>query len=329
MTAENDTITRVPGVLVGHAINDEAITGCTAILVPDGVRCVVDTRGGAPGTRETALLAEGSATPIHAILLGGGSAFGLAAADGVMQWLVQHGIGLATAAGVVPIVPAAIVYDLAIGKNITPTPEMGWAAADAASDAPVVCGSVGAGTGATVGKLHGRAFAMKGGVGSVAETVHLASGEFTVGVIVVVNAVGDIWDVERNVIVAGAHDERGWLSGRSEPTNRRNDAPEPGTNTTIGVIATDAPIARRALIRMAISGHDGLARAIRPAHTAADGDTLFALTTASAEHPLASVDVLRITTAAERLMEAAILRAIRAAEARGGVPAARDLPRYL
>ena len=299
------------------------------LLPPVGARCVVDIRGGAPGTRETALLSEGSATPVHAILLGGGSAFGLAAADGVMQWLARHGIGVATAAGVVPIVPAAIIYDLAIGTSASPTPAMGAAAAEAASDAPVVCGSIGAGTGATVGKLHGRAFAMKGGVGSTATMVRLEAGEFTVGVIVVVNAVGDVWDVQQNAIVAGARDERGWLDGRSRPESTRDDGPQPGTNTTIGVIATDAPIARRCLVRMAISGHDGLARAIRPAHTAADGDTLFALTTATEERRIENSDVMRIARAAEQLMETAILRAVQAAETRGGHTAARDLPRYL
>ena len=330
MRAENTTITRVPGLRAGHATDDGALTGCTAVLLPPaGARCVVDTRGGAPGTRETALLGEGSATAVHAILLGGGSAFGLAAADGVMQWLAAHGMGLATAAGVVPIVPAAIIYDLAIGTTAPPTAAMGWAAAAAASDAPVPCGNIGAGTGATVGKVHGRAFAMKGGVGSAAGAVHLASGDYIVGVIVVVNAVGDVWDVRRNVIVAGAHDERGWLSGRSEPANAHEETPEPGTNTTIGVIATDAPVSRRTLVRMAISGHDGLARAIRPAHTAADGDTLFALTTATNEHATGSADMLRVATATERLMETAILYAVQGAATRGGVPAARDLPGYL
>lgn len=330
MRTENDTITHVPGVRIGHHTNNDDVTGCTAMLLPaDGARCVVDSRGGAPGTRETALLAEGSATRVHAILLGGGSAFGLAAADGVMRWLAERGTGLATAAGVVPIVPAAIIYDLATGNNVAPTAEMGYSAADAASIAPVACGSVGAGAGATVGKLHGRAFAMKGGVGSTSAMVRLGVGEFTVGVIVVVNAVGDVWDTERNVIVAGARDERGWLNGRSGPEYRRDAGPQPGTNTTIGVIATDAPMSRRCLVRMVISGHDGLARAIRPAHTVADGDTLFALTTAPDVRPTETIDVLRIASAAERLMETAILRAVLAADARDGIPAARDLPPYL
>lgn len=329
MAVENDTITRVPGVRVGHATNHEDRTGCTVLLPPSGARCVVDVRGGAPGTRETALLSEGSAARVHALLLGGGSAFGLAAADGAMRWLAERGIGLPTAAGVVPIVPAAIIYDLAIGKSVAPTAAMGYAAAETASDAPVGCGSVGAGTGATVGKLHGRAFAMRGGVGSTAATVRLDAGACTVGVIVVVNAVGDIWDVRRNVIVAGARDARGWLSGRNDAENRHGDGPEPGTNTTIGVIATDAPVSRRCLVRMAISGHDGLARAIRPAHTAADGDTLFALATAPDARPIENADLLRLTSATEQLMEAAILRAVQTAEARGGIAAARDLPPYL
>ncbi len=330
MPVKNDTITCVPGVRVGQHTNNEDVTGCTAVILPpEGARCVVDVRGGAPGTRETALLSEGSAARVHAILLGGGSAFGLAAADGVMRWLAERGAGLSTAAGVVPIVPAAIIYDLATGNSVAPTPEMGYAAAEAASVAPVACGSVGAGAGATVGKLHGRAFAMKGGIGSTSTVVRLGAGEFTVGVIVVVNAVGDAWDVQRNVIVAGARDQHGWLHGRSNLVHDRNARPQPGTNTTIGVIATDAPIARHCLIRMVIGGHDGLARAIRPAHTAADGDTLFALTTAPDERPMETIDVLRIATATEHVMETAIVRAVQAAETRGGLPAARDLPPYL
>jgi L-aminopeptidase/D-esterase-like protein len=330
MPVENDTITRVSGVRIGHHTNNEDVTGCTAVLLPPGgARCVVDVRGGAPGTRETALLAEGSAAHIHAILLGGGSAFGLAAADGVMRWLAERDTGLATAAGVVPIVPAAIIYDLTTGNSVAPTAEMGYAAADAASVAPVACGSVGAGAGATVGKLHGRAFAMKGGIGSTAAVVRLGTGECTVGVVVVVNAVGDVWDVQRNIIVAGARDERGWLNGRSDPIYGRDAGPQPGTNTTIGVIATDAPISRHCLMRMVIGGHDGLARAIRPAHTVADGDTLFAMTTAPDVRPMETIDVIRIATAAEQLMETAIVRAVQAADARGGLPAARDLPPYL
>lgn len=330
MTGENNTITRIPGLRIGHRTNSEDFTGCTAVLLPpNGARCVVDVRGGAPGTRETALLTEGSAALVHAILLGGGSAFGLAAADGVMRWLAERGTGLPTTAGVVPIVPAAIIYDLAVGNNVAPTPEMGYAAATAASDAPVACGSVGAGTGASVGKLHGRAFAMTGGVGSTSDVVRLGAGEFTVGVIVVVNAVGDVWDVERNVIVAGSRDDCGWLNRRSASADGRDTGPQPGTNTTIGVIATDAPIARHCLVRMAISGHDGLARAIRPAHTAADGDTLFALTTAPDERPMETTDLMRIANAAERLMETAIVRAVLTAVARGSLPAARDLPAYL
>lgn len=325
MRAVNTTITAVPGIRVGHATDLEHVTGCTILLVPpSGARCVVDIRGGAPGTRETALLAEGIERRVNAVLLGGGSAFGLAAADGVMTWLAERAIGFPTVTGPVPIVPAAILYDLAMGTPTPPDAPMGYAACENATDHPIMSGSVGAGTGATVGKLFGREAAMQGGVGSAARRVTVQRRAFTVGALVVVNAVGDIWETATNRVIAGAHDAEGWLA-------LRRDAPAHsiraslGTNTTLGVVATDAPLPRKLLTRLAVSAHDGLARAIRPAHTIADGDIIFALTTAKEEATIGVADVIALCMAAEQAIEAAIVDAVRSAISRADLPAARDL----
>jgi L-aminopeptidase/D-esterase-like protein len=322
---DNATITGVPGIRVGHATDTENTTGCTVILLPEtGVRCVVDVRGGAPGTRETPLLSEAVAEPIYAITLSGGSAFGLRTADGAMTWLAEHGVGFPMPFGPVPTVPAAIIYDLGVGNPIPPTAEMGYAACEAASDAPVVRGSVGAGMGATVGKLHGRAAAMRGGLGSAAVTVALETGSCTVGALFVVNAGGDVWDVAANRIVAGARDAEGWLNLRGDGLQIGMPPPR-GTNTTVGVVATDAPVSRYVLTRMAISAHDGMARAIRPAHLPTDGDTIFVASTAAAERPSSTRETILLALAAERCVQQAILDAVLLATARDGIPAARDL----
>ncbi len=324
MHQEKRTITAIPGIRVGHATDLANVTGCTVMLLPpEGARCVVDVRGGAPGTRETALLTEETAMPVHAILLSGGSAFGLAAADGVMHWLAERGVGFPTPGGPVPIVPAAILYDLTVGRALPPNAAMGYTAAANASAAPLESGSIGAGTGATIGKLFGRAAAMQGGIGSAVEAVTIGTQGALVGALVAVNAVGDVWDGEQ--IVAGAHDAQGWLATRPSSAWPDVAAPQPGTNTTIGIIATNAPIPRKALIRMVISAHDGLARAIRPAHTVADGDTLFALTTAQEEIALAAPDMVRLAIATERAITRAILDAAQHTTARSDLPAAHDL----
>lgn len=313
----NETITRVHGIRVGHATDTENFTGCTVVLVsPEGVRCVADIRGGAPGTRETALLSEHVAKSVHAIVLSGGSAFGLATADGVMSWLAARGIGFPTVAGPVPIVPAAILYDLAVGASVPPTATMGREACERAMESPVERGSIGVGTGATVGKLHGPTHAMQGGVGSAAYDVVQAGETYTVGALVAVNAIGDIWDVATNRIVAGAHDDRGWLSQRNDRRDRQPTDATEGTNTTLCVVATDAPVTRMVLTRMAISAHDGIARAIRPAHTIADGDIVFALTTARDERPLTIPETIQLTMTVERAVETAIVDAVRSAVAR-------------
>jgi len=326
MEGENGTITRVPGIRVGHATDTTNVTGCTVLLVPpDGVRCVIDARGGAPGTRETALLAEGSATRIHAIFLSGGSAFGLAAADGVVAWLAERGVGFPTGVRPVPIVPAAILFDLAIGTAEAPSPTMGYAAANSASSLPVTCGSVGAGTGATVGKLYGRARAMQGGIGSAAAVVSVAGADYLVGALVAVNAVGDVRDPVGNRIIAGARNGDSWVRMRGSSVALPTLPPPTGTNTTLGVIATDAPLTRTALTRLAISAHDGLAHSISPAHTAADGDAIFVLTTAPDQIQLATRDSIALSLAVEDVVERSIVRAVVEAVARGELPAVRDL----
>ncbi len=326
MDVENGTITRVPGIRVGHATDTKNVTGCTVILVPpDGARCVVDVRGGAPGTRETALLAEGSAALVHAILLSGGSAFGLAAADGVVAWLAERSIGFPTGVRPVPIVPAAILFDLATGTSEAPSPAMGYIAADIASTLPVTCGSVGAGTGATVGKLYGRARAMQGGLGSAVATVSIAGADYAVGALMAVNAVGDVWDRVGNRIIAGARDDEGWIGMRGRFGSLPAYPPPAGTNTTLGIIATDAPLTRTALIRLAISAHDGLARSISPAHTAADGDAIFVLTTAQDQIQIATRDSIALSLAVEDVVEWAIIQAVVEAVPRGELPAVRDL----
>ena len=325
MRTENTTITAVPGINVGHATDLEHVTGCTVVLVPSpGARCVVDIRGGAPGTRETALLAEGIERRVNAILLGGGSAFGLAAADGVMTWLAERGIGFPTVAGPVPIVPAAILYDLAMGAPTPPDARLGYAACENATAQPTVAGSIGVGTGATVGKLFGRVAAMQGGVGSVARRVTIQDRVFTVGALVAVNAIGDIWETATNRIIAGAHDTEGWLALRRD-TPAHPIRASLGTNTTLGVVATDAPLPRKLLTRLAVSAHDGLAHAIRPAHTIADGDIIFAITTAEDEATIGVADVIALCMAAEQAIAAAIVDAVRGATARADLPAARDL----
>ncbi len=326
MEIENATITRVPGIRVGHATDKKNVTGCTAILVPPkGARCIVDVRGGAPGTRETALLVEGSATLVHAIFLSGGSAFGLAAADGVVAWLAERSIGFPTGVRPVPIVPAAILFDLAIGTPEAPSPAMGYIAADNASTLPVTCGSVGAGTGATVGKLYGRARAMQGGIGSSAAFVSVAGGNYVVGGLVAVNAVGDVRDHVGNRIIAGARDGDNWVRMRRSSIALPTFPLSAGTNTTLGVIATDAPLTRTALTRLATSAHDGLAHSISPAHTAADGDAIFVLTTAQDQIEIATRDSIALSLAVEEVVERSIVHAVVEAVARGELPAVRDL----
>lgn len=293
------TLADVPGLRMGHATDPVGMTGCTVVLATDGAVAGVDVRGAAPGTRETDLLRPGNLVErIHAVCLSGGSAFGLAAADGVMAWLAERGIGFATGVRPVPIVPAAVLFDLGVGSpDAVPDAAMGRAACDAADrgDGPLE-GRVGAGAAATVGKLRGPAFASPGGVGSVAAR----HGDAVIGAVAVTNAVGEVVGRDGSVL-AGVRADPG--SGAVAP---------PFGNTTLAVIGTDAPLDRAQCRRLAELGHDALALAIRPVHTMFDGDVVFALSTGSGERldpqaftalGIAAVELLR--TAIERSVSVA------------------------
>lgn len=324
-----DDINDVPGVRVGHHTDPAALTGCTVVLTENGAATAVDVRGAAPGTRETALLAPGRTVDrTHAILLTGGSAFGLAAADGVMSWLHERGIGFPTIAGPVPIVPAAVLYDLALGAPQWPDAAAGRAACDAAhgaDDTPLAQGNVGAGTGATVGKLRGAASATKSGLGSASARLSLgALGAVTVGALVAVNAFGDVRDPATGGIVAGARGEPGRWLDTAAALAAGLPAPDEavGTNTTLAIIATDAPLDGSSASRLAQNAHDAFARAIWPCHTPFDGDTIFALSTRPGTIEAAPLAVLSV--AAEATLTRAILRAVAAAIGAGGLPSAAE-----
>jgi L-aminopeptidase/D-esterase-like protein len=317
-------LTDVQGLKVGHVTLKERPTGCTVVVAEQGAVAGVDVRGSAPGTRETDLL-DPTATVdrVHAIVLAGGSAFGLDAASGAMRALEQRGVGLKFGGAVIPIVPAAILFDLGVGNGaIRPTADCGFAAVQAATEAAVAEGNVGAGAGATVGKMAGRDRAMKGGLGSAA--IALADG-LVVAALVAVNARGDVIDPATGRTVAGMRtadgaglaDVRVWLR-----TPRPPPAPEPLQHTTIGVVATNAALTKAQATKVAQMAQDGLARAIVPAHTTGDGDAIFALATGTRTAP-ADVDTIG-ALAAEAIADA-ILRAVRAATGIPGYPAARDL----
>jgi L-aminopeptidase/D-esterase-like protein len=309
-------LTDIAGILVGHVSDYEAITGCTAILCPQGAVGGVDIRGSASGTQETPTLDPLHVTPqVHAILLAGGSAFGLEAAAGVRRHLERRGIGFDTGAAKVPIVPAAILYDLGIGKaDVRPNVAMGEAAAAAASDAAVPEGCVGAGTGATVGKILGMKQAMKSGIGTFTVTL---PGGVLVSALVAVNAFGDVRDPATGKIVAGA---RKSVEGREfvdtpEEMKRRPPRGWGARNTTLAVVATNAKLTKVEAEKLARFGGIGVARAIYPANTYFDGDTTFALSLGSRE---AEINTLGV--AAAEAVEQSILRAVRLARTMGGVP---------
>ena len=272
-------ITDVAGLRVGHFTDARRPTGCSVVLCETGTVAGVDVRGAAPGTRETDLLKpDNLVEQVHAIVLTGGSAFGLDVAGGVMRWLDEHGFGLQVGPVRVPIVPAAVLFDLLLGDSrIRPDADSGYAACQAASrDAPAQ-GNVGAGAGATVGKLFGFERGMKGGIG----TASLKVGAITVGAMVAVNATGDIVDPANGCIVAGTRGGDGRPRRATEAILRGELPPraQPGMATTIGIVATDALLTKAQANKLATMAHDGLARTIDPVHTMADGDTLFALAT--------------------------------------------------
>jgi L-aminopeptidase/D-esterase-like protein len=318
------TIVDVPGINVGHTTNLDSLTGCSVILCPDGAVAAVDVRGGAPGTRETDLLGPGHLVQkIHAILLTGGSAFGLAAADGVVRFLADRGFGFPIGSNRVPIVPAAVLYDLGIGDaHAFPDASSGWHAAELARSDGVEEGCVGAGTGATVGKVLGTSQATKSGLGSAA--LRLANG-ITVGAIVAVNALGDVINPVTGQILAGARHptDGGYVSAVTQILQGEPPAASTvGTNTTIGVVATDANLGRDELARVATAAHDGLARVIRPTHTLYDGDAFFALATARST---ATPNPLAIAVAASEVVATAIIRAVMSARSIGNLPCASDV----
>jgi len=328
-------LTAVDGIKVGHHTLTERPTGCTVVLV-DGAGAVggVSQRGGAPGTRETDLLDPSNLVDrVNAIVLSGGSAFGLDAAQGVVRYLEERNIGYKTSAGVVPIVPAAILFDLGFGGDakIRPTADCGYKAAVAASDGPVQEGNVGAGAGATVGKMGafaGRAggqparrLPMKAGIGSA--SIALPNG-LVVGAIVAVNAAGDVIDPSTGRVIAGTRNPDGTLADIRAllRSGAVGVTPPAGENTTIAVVATNARLTKAQAHRMALMADDGLARAINPAHTTGDGDTVFALATGTWPD---RVDVTTVGALAAEALSDAIVRAAARATSSGGLPAARDL----
>ncbi len=298
MTSGNQTLTVIDGIQVGHATDLKARTGCTVILCPDGATAGVDVRGAAPGTRETESIRPGRLIQkVHAILLTGGSAFGLDAAGGVVQYLEENGVGFGAGEIRVPIVPAAVIFDLFVGDaKVRPNREMGYQACLDATSESVAMGTVGAGTGATVGKAQG-VMPSQGGVGSVCQ--RLDNG-LIVAALTVVNALGNIVNPTTGEIIAG-----GKVDGRFvDITERLLDANVvPGTNTTIGVVTTNATLTVAEATRVAEMAHDGMARAIRPSHTMFDGDTVFTLATGA--HVGSSVNTVGIL-AAEVVAEAIV-----------------------
>ena len=325
------SITDVAGLRVGHFTDPRRPTGCTVILTPEGAVAGVDVRGAAPGTRETELLSPLNAVErVHAIVLAGGSAFGLDAASGVMRWLDERGFGIEVGPARVPIVPAAILFDLWVGDaSIRPDAASGYAACEAASTQPVAEGNVGAGSGATVGKLFGIGRAMRGGIGTASVTV----GGITVGALVAVNAIGDVIDPSTGRVVVGARTPDGAALFGTMQALLRGELPaplQPGTATTLGVVATDAVLTKAQANKMAQMAHDGLARSINPVHTMSDGDTLFALATGRSGHSGPSASLTLIGALGAEVVAAAVLRAVRAATRLSGpglpdLPAARDL----
>ncbi len=304
-------ITDVPGIEAGHFSDPRRPTGCSVVIAREGAVGGVDVRGAAPGTRETDLLDPTNLVDrVHAVLLSGGSAFGLDAASGVMRWLEENGIGLAVGPARVPIVPAAVLFDLMVGDaSIRPGADAGYAACAAAGKRAPPEGNVGAGSGAAVGKVFGIQRGMKGGIGTASITVD----GITVGALVACNALGDVVDPDTGKVVAGARTANGKSLLDTRRAILRGESPKPlvpGTNTTIGVIATDALITKAQAARLATMAHDGLARSINPVHTMTDGDTLFALGTGVAGR---SPGMMVLGTLAAEVTARAVLRAVRAA----------------
>lgn len=307
MTLKN-AITDVGGIEVGHAQDEEALTGCTVIVCRQGAVAGVDVRGSAPGTRETDLLNPVNLVEkVHAVVLTGGSAYGLDAASGVMRYLEEQDIGYSMGTVKVPIVPAAVLYDLGLGRaDVRPDAAMGYRAAASASSDPPAEGNVGAGTGASVGKMRGMEFAMKAGIGTASMDV----GQLIIGAIVAVNAIGDVVDPQTGAKIAGL---RSGTTLEWMKNNRTDSAVR--SNTTLGVVATNAKLTKAQATKVAQMAQDGLAQAIRPAHTMFDGDTIFALAIGEVQ-----ADVTTVGAFAAEIMAQAIVRSVRMAASAGGLP---------
>ena len=321
----NNGITDVPGITVGHWTDPEAITGCTAVLCPTGSLGGVSVRGASPGTRETDVLDPiNRVEEVHAIMLSGGSAYGLGVADGAMRYLEENGIGVKVGENLVPIVPSAILFDLGIGDSkIRPTAEDGYQACKYASSDPVEQGCIGAGTGATVAKTRGAEKSVKSGLGSA--SINLGDG-LLVGAIVAVNAIGSVYDPENGLLLAGPRID-GAMSNSMDDLISGNSfkLPDINANTTIGVVATNARLNKAQAKRLAVNSHDGLALAIRPSHLIGDGDTMFAISTGEQGNIDGFTDMNRIIAGAIQAVSDSIKNAIQFAETMGGVPAVRDL----
>jgi len=315
------SITDVPGILVGHYTDRRAATGCTVVLCEAGAVPGVDVRGAAPGTRETDCLRPGTLVPqLHAVLLSGGSAFGLAAAEGVMAFLEAKGVGFRVRDYVVPIVPAAILFDLSLGDgSVRPGAEEGRRACEAATARPVAEGSVGAGTGATVAKALGMEHALKGGIGSASERFRDG---IVVGALAAVNALGDIIDPATGQQVAGPRNPAGPGFLRTLDilkSGRGPQRPVGGEHTTLAVVATNAALTKEQATKVAQMAHDGLARAIRPVHTMADGDVVFVLSAGERQAELSTLGAVAAEVTAQ-----AILRGVKRARGLCGVPGLGD-----
>ena len=304
------------GVRLGHATHAQFPTGCTVFLCPPGTYGSVDSRGPAPGSRELALLAPDKPDDkeVNAVVLTGGSAFGLATADGVMRYLAERNIGHPTPIRNVPIVPAAVVFDLRPGTTYTPDAALGYAACQAAADyaGEIAQGNVGVGAGVLVGKWAGFPYMMKGGFGVASIT---ADG-VEVAAAAVVNAVGDVVNDDGSVLAGARDPDGGWLAARY-PLRYAGEMglPPPGTNTTLVVVATDATLTRNELARLAHHAHNGLAIAVRPSHTRHDGDIAFALSTRRVVAPITLVNNMAVTAVSE-----AIRNAVRVAATADGIP---------
>jgi L-aminopeptidase/D-esterase-like protein len=319
-----NAITDVKGIKVGHASNFKGYTGCTVILCEDGATGGIDVRGSAAGTRQTdSLQSQHLVEEVHAVLISGGSAFGLNAAGGVLDYLEERGKGFQTSVTKVPIVPTAIIYDLSFGDyRVRPTPDMGYNACKDASAGKVEEGSIGVGTGATIGKLYGMEQAMKGGFGTASRK--LPNG-LIVGAAVAVNAFGDVVNNEDGTIIAGARDSEkgyGFVNSFEHIKKGIESKEEFFQETTLGVVATNANLTKRQAIKIAQMAHTGFAKAISPIHLTSDGDLVIALSTRKINADLNIVGLL-----AEEAIAEAVKRAIIAADGFGIMPAYKDIPK--